>query len=74
MRHLVGKQGLVVPFGRVTAEVGGHLMTYQQGQGIPPNAVITAVVGDNENDPARSTAKLLETIGIKSEKPESGSK
>ena len=67
MQHKVGDQGLVVPFGYVT--VVGHPKAYQQGQFIPPGSVISEAKGDNENDPARSTTKLHELIGIKVSKP-----
>lgn len=65
VQHKVGPQGLIVTFGYVTAEDGeGRSALYQQGQMIPPGCTITAVEGENENDSARSTAKLLSDLGI----------
>lgn len=59
MERIVGTQGLVVPFGYVTAsDANGVAKVFQQGQFIPPGWTITHADGDNDSDPARSTAKL----------------
>jgi len=62
MMHKVGKQGLVVPFGYVTAK--GRPLPYQQGQFIPPDTEIVEVLGDNENDPTRNTETLMRLCGV----------
>lgn len=59
MEHKVGIQGLVVPFGYVTAnDENGVARMFQQGQFIPPGWTITRADGDNDSDPSRSTSKL----------------
>jgi hypothetical protein len=69
MQHKVGEQGLVVPFGYVTATYGAASRVFQQGMAIPAGWTITDVQGDSENDQMRSTAKCCELLGIKAAKP-----
>jgi hypothetical protein len=63
MKHKIGPQGDVVPFGYVTL-ADGRVM--QQGQILSPGDIIVELLGDSEVDPERCTAKLAEKLGVKS--------
>ena len=56
MKHQVGPQGLIVPFGYVTTADG---RVYQQGQAIPPGQIVVSCEGESNNDPARNTDTLM---------------
>jgi hypothetical protein len=64
MKHKVGPQGLVVPFGYVTATIRGRVYVLQQGQYIPPDSIVTKVEGESEIEESRTAEALAAALGI----------